>query len=182
VNNLKQVGLSFRIWALDNNDKYPMQVSVANGGTMELIGTGQPFMHFQVMSNELSTPAVLHCPQEQDQRRVRATTFQQIVSPGSPYQITFGTSNLSYFIGVDASDTSPEMFLCGDRNLVIDRHATSGRIITLTTNSVAAWNKPPPHKDRGHIGLADGSVQAMTDHVLWRAIRTNSVPNRLEFP
>src|SRR5690606_26159273 len=27
VNNLKQVGLAFRIWAGDNGDRYPMQVS-----------------------------------------------------------------------------------------------------------------------------------------------------------
>ena len=29
VNNLKQVGLAFRIWEGDNNDKYPMAVSTA---------------------------------------------------------------------------------------------------------------------------------------------------------
>src|SRR2546428_12227388 len=56
ANNLKQVGLSFRTWALDNGDKSPMQVSVTNGGTMELVGAGMTFMHFAVMSNELSTP------------------------------------------------------------------------------------------------------------------------------
>ena len=27
VNNLKQVGLSFRLWEGDNNDKYPMAVN-----------------------------------------------------------------------------------------------------------------------------------------------------------
>ncbi|HEY5233132.1 MAG TPA: prepilin-type N-terminal cleavage/methylation domain-containing protein [Verrucomicrobiae bacterium] len=27
VNNLKEVELSFRIWAGDNNDKYPMEIS-----------------------------------------------------------------------------------------------------------------------------------------------------------
>jgi type II secretory pathway pseudopilin PulG len=36
VNNLKQVGLAYRIWEGDNGDKYPMQTSVTNGGTMEL--------------------------------------------------------------------------------------------------------------------------------------------------
>src|SRR5438105_4650643 len=38
--NLKQIGLSFRTWALDHRDRYPMQVSTTNGGTMELAGTG----------------------------------------------------------------------------------------------------------------------------------------------
>ncbi|HTJ00370.1 MAG TPA: hypothetical protein VL527_15935, partial [Dongiaceae bacterium] len=36
VNNLKQIGLSFRLWSGDNDDKYPMQVSTATGGTREL--------------------------------------------------------------------------------------------------------------------------------------------------
>src|SRR5882724_2787082 len=40
VNNLKQVGVAFRTWALDNGDKYPPQVSVTNGGTMELVSGG----------------------------------------------------------------------------------------------------------------------------------------------
>ena len=37
VNNLKEIGLAYRIWAGDNGSKYPMEVSVTNGGTMELV-------------------------------------------------------------------------------------------------------------------------------------------------
>ncbi len=33
VNNLKQIGLAYRIWAGDNNDKYPMQTSITKNGT-----------------------------------------------------------------------------------------------------------------------------------------------------
>src|SRR5436309_481291 len=58
TNNLKQIGLAFRTWSLDNNDKFPMQVSVTNGGAMEIVGTGTAFAAFQVMSNELSAKAV----------------------------------------------------------------------------------------------------------------------------
>src|SRR5690349_8253126 len=62
TNNLKQIGLAFRTWALDNNDQFPFQVSATNGGTMELTGSGIASVHFQVMSNELSTPKILLCP------------------------------------------------------------------------------------------------------------------------
>src|SRR5882724_8113127 len=72
VNNLKQIGLAFRTWALDNNDKYPMQVSVTNGGAMEIVSTGTVFTVFQVMSNELSTPKILFCPEESDPKRIAA--------------------------------------------------------------------------------------------------------------
>jgi competence protein ComGC len=64
ANNVKQIGLAFRQWALDNNDKFPMQVPVANGGTMELVGSGVVYPHFRVMSNEFGTPKVLVCPED----------------------------------------------------------------------------------------------------------------------
>src|SRR5215471_5692191 len=76
VNNLKQIGLSFRTWALDNQDRFPMTVTPDQGGASEHIGVrklGQTgtsanslgvYGIFQVMSNELSTPAVVYCPSE----------------------------------------------------------------------------------------------------------------------
>src|ERR1035438_9589462 len=59
VNNLKQVGLAYRIWEGDNGDIYPMGISVTNGGSMEMVQTGNVLQTFQVMSNELSTPRIL---------------------------------------------------------------------------------------------------------------------------
>jgi prepilin-type N-terminal cleavage/methylation domain-containing protein len=38
--NLKQIGLSFSQCALDHDDKFPMQLAVTNGGTMELVDRG----------------------------------------------------------------------------------------------------------------------------------------------
>ena len=64
VNNLKQIGLAFRIWERDNGGKYPMQVSVTSGGVMELAVTGNVAGIFRVMSNELSTTKILVCPQD----------------------------------------------------------------------------------------------------------------------
>src|SRR3984957_15053798 len=37
VNNLKQVGLAFRVWAGDNSDRYPMAVSTNAGGALEKV-------------------------------------------------------------------------------------------------------------------------------------------------
>ncbi len=62
INNLKQVGLAFRVWEGDHGDKYPMAVSETNGGTMEFITGQNAFRHFLAMSNELSTPKILVCP------------------------------------------------------------------------------------------------------------------------
>jgi prepilin-type N-terminal cleavage/methylation domain-containing protein len=76
VNNLKQIGLAYVLWAGDHNDKFPMQVSIANtngGGTMELISTGNVLATFQIMSNELNTPKILYCTADKD--HTRATDF-----------------------------------------------------------------------------------------------------------
>jgi len=111
TNNLKQLGLAFRTWALDNNDKFPMEISVKNGGAMELINTGAVFAVFQVMSNELSTPQILYCPAE-DPKRIKATTFQSTIPMGTPpYVVPFTSdNNVSYFVGVDANQTKRKWF------------------------------------------------------------------------
>src|SRR5437660_5691311 len=70
VNNLQQIGIAFRTWALDNADKYPCNVSTNAGGVMQVCATGpdgfenHPAATFQVMSNELSTPLILVCPHD----------------------------------------------------------------------------------------------------------------------
>src|SRR5438128_7460621 len=38
TNNLKQCGLAFKTWAIDQSDNFPMKVSVANGGWQDFIG------------------------------------------------------------------------------------------------------------------------------------------------
>src|SRR5919106_6850190 len=61
TNNLRQTGLAFRIWANDNGDRYPMSVPADQGGSSEFKQTipgntvQSNFMHFAVMSNELTT-------------------------------------------------------------------------------------------------------------------------------
>ncbi len=80
VNNLKQDGLAFRLWEGDNGDKYPMAVSTNKNGTMEY--GGDVFHHFQVMSNELSTPKILACPAD---NRTAAATFAGLKNQNVSY-------------------------------------------------------------------------------------------------
>jgi competence protein ComGC len=175
VNNLKQVGLAFRIWALDNGDAFPMCIStnglltndlagpnpsgpprsVTNGpGTLELISSGQAFVHFRVMSNELSMPKVLVCPA--DKSKTFATNFDS----------GFSDRNVSYFVGTDARDIYPQMFLSGDRHLALNRKPLAPGLFTLTTtNPALSWTKSI-HNSDGNVGLADGSVQTCSSSTL----------------
>ena len=68
INHLKNVGLGLRIFATDNTDRFPWEVPVADGGTRELHALGEPFHSFQVLSNELSTPKILVCPQDKSKK------------------------------------------------------------------------------------------------------------------
>jgi len=41
VCDLKQIGLSYRQWALDHTNAYPMAISTNFGGTLEHVATGE---------------------------------------------------------------------------------------------------------------------------------------------
>jgi hypothetical protein len=77
--NLKQIGLAFRTWDL-SGDLYPQQIKQTYGGTMELAASGQVFVHFRVMSNELKTPDVLTCLQIR-QKSAPQTSARDLATP-----------------------------------------------------------------------------------------------------
>lgn len=155
---------------MDHGDKYPMQVSVTNGGTMELIGSGNVFVNFLVMSNELHTPKILWCP------------FDEKRMPASSFTTNFSDANISYFVGVDAVDTSPQMFLAGDDNLTMDGEAVKRGLLTIPTNSQIGWTATR-HKSAGNVALVDGSVQGFPASRLREAFNATGVAtNRLAMP
>jgi prepilin-type processing-associated H-X9-DG protein len=168
IANLKQIGVAFRLWEGDNGDKYPMAVSATNGGAMELVATGNVAACFQVMSNELSIPKILHCPA--DTGRIAATNFTT----------GFSGANISYFLIPDAVETYPQMILDGDDNLLVDGKRVQSGIINLWTNSHVGWTKDR-HQGIGNVGMADGSVQQVTNEGFkWTA--APGATNRLLIP
>jgi prepilin-type N-terminal cleavage/methylation domain-containing protein len=160
VNNLKMIGLSFKTWALDNNDLFPMQVSVTNGGTMELIANGKTFPSFAVMSNELSTPRVLLCPKEMDSVRRPASSFSAILPP-VPGLVPLTDGNISYFINAEATDSGPAQVLSGDHTLSISNVLLKPGLHFVPSTQSLTWHKrthPKDAKGVGNILLSDGSV------------------------
>jgi prepilin-type processing-associated H-X9-DG protein len=169
VNLLKEIGLSYRLWAQDNGDLYPMQVSVTNGGAIELVATGNVVAVFQAMSNELSTPKILFCPD--DLQHQFATNFSSIAS-----------TNISYFVGLDATSRFPVAFLAGDDNFAVSgAPAKSGRL-DISSDSSDNWTTVR-HNRRGNIGLVDGSVWPTSDNLLVEKLQaTGLATNRLAIP
>ncbi len=200
TNNLKQIGLSFKTWALDNGDAFPTKVAAADGGYADYIGQRNlnsaqnlskgTFGFFMVMSNELSTPKVVICPSE-NEARLQASTFAGSIPVNSANIVPYTNDlNTSYFVGVDAVDTNPSMFLTGDHNLGSDGNLTPlvGFVtypgppykpdfkVSLGTNFVlnagVGW-LDSVHSKQGNIGLADGSVQQYSRSRLQEALQNS---------
>jgi prepilin-type N-terminal cleavage/methylation domain-containing protein len=179
VNNLKQIGLAVRQWAMDNGDAYPSRVPGSGGGAVAVTGNDQggaascvgvasaTWGIYNVMSNELSTPKILYCTSEFQADRTAANTFG--------YTNFYNNSFVSYFFGVDCDETYPQMFLAGDHNLGSGNPPTDaytgntgyrGGCYALGTNYVGAnVTQTSPgwmdnmHQKQGNIALGDGSVQ-----------------------
>jgi len=215
TNNLKQDGLAFRQWAIDNGDRYPMLVGSAQGGPWGAVA-GTPgtvsasfvsgaagtwgnysWQVFAVMSNELNTPKILACPAEYDSARQVATTFATSVPPGQQGLAFNIRSNVSYFIGVDADETQPQMMLAGDHAMgqgvaANNNAANTGWIgiyapntaLGTATNGAAAWMDNSQHGKQGNVGLSDGSVQGWSISKLREGLKNTADPNnnRLLFP
>ncbi len=123
VNNLKQIGLAFRMFATDHDDRFPGSVPYIEGGAQEAVPTGNNFrnggedqfiwMHFGAMRNELNTPKILISPPDS---RTEATNFDY-ESDNEPFN---HNSNISYIIGHEANETQPSTVLSGNRDIFND--------------------------------------------------------------
>lgn len=133
--NLKQIGIAYRTWENDYNDRYPQSYNANNntlfqfgpnaylldwawqipapglGGQVMTAATGfgvpGTYQVFQVMSNELNNPKIVLCPA--DGRPVAGTPTDFIKG--------FDDSVVSYFVGIQCDETFPAMILSGDRNI-----------------------------------------------------------------
>lgn len=148
VNHLKQIGLAFRMWSNDHGEKFPWDVPVGRGGTKDFAATGEAWRHFQAISNELSNPKVLACPN--DPKRTRVADFAAL-----------NNSHVSYFIGLSADETRPQTILSGDRNIAVSNKLLSG-VVTVETNIVLNWTSDL-HINAGNLALADGSASQMNN-------------------
>lgn len=170
VNNLKQVALAFRIWSGDNGDLYPMAILTNQHGGPLYANTDSMIRYFQVMSNELSTPKVLICPAEIE--RYPATNFGT----------GFANQHASYFIGLEADENRPNMFLSGDRTLDNGNLMNNGTML-LSSNQNLFWQPKKIHRGNGDVAMTDGSVSQLDNSRLKNAVaRTGIGVTYLVFP
>jgi len=213
TNNLKQDGLGTRQWAIDNGDRYPSTVTSAQGGPWGppagqagTLAAGPEgswaqyiWQNFAVMSNELNTPKIVYCPAEWDSARSNSTTFASSLPAGQVGSPFNGRFSVSYFVGVDADETQPQMFLYGDHAMGNGQSANNnaasvgyGNVYAPTNNTTgtggvtpgASWMDNSQHGKQGNVALSDGSVQGFSISKLREGLKNTGDPrsNRLLFP
>lgn len=144
ANNLKQIGLAFKVFANDNDDRFPYRVAGWAAGA----GNGYPaninpggaaanqrvWTHMFAMSNELGSAKILTCPGDRNKLNNMKADFTTTAPNG--YQAglvnadngavtavqyanygTLGKDNATSFtVGLSADETQPNSILSGDRN------------------------------------------------------------------
>ncbi|MBX3748232.1 MAG: hypothetical protein KF833_23225 [Verrucomicrobiae bacterium] len=154
VNNLKGIGLSFRIFASEHQDRHPMQL--ASGPANSEATDPFPIGILLSLSNQIRRPASLACPT--DLRR-----------PANRWD-DLSPRHLSYFFGMDVDEARPHSLLAGDRNLTVGGRPVVSGWHQVTSNSLLGWSDAM-HRASGNVGLADGSVQQATAHRLREQVR-----------
>jgi len=190
--NLKQIALSFKLYAADHDQKFPQfDYSDSSSGNPSSSQPLPVWKYFSALSNELGIAKILVCPQDSRRWTNHAYTFSN--GPEGLAHISKQNLAISYFVGLNVEETKPNMILTGDRNLAPRRNAalyssTNGAAVDVSTNAV--WQTLPNqtfHENASYYALADGSVQQASNDRLQEALRlardsygTNA--NRFLFP
>jgi hypothetical protein len=201
VNNLKNVGLAFRIFSTDNGDRFPFEIQSVDGGTADFTNANQIGAQFQALSNELSTPKIVICPS--DAGKQEATNWAKNFTNGPANNN--GTFNspcvtLSYTVSMDAQETYPQSFLSSDRNMTnlsatpkrdLSNEKTAQGPVSMgsgTDNNTAkvangaGWDGDV-HVNQGNACMGDGSVQQLSSARLRDQLRNSGTgQNTFYFP
>ncbi len=95
-NNLRQIGLALKVWALEHNDQYPFNVSTNLGGSLELCDIGNDGFdrnaraHLLIISSDLGDTALLVCPN--DPAKHPAVNFTVLQDGNLSYLMRTGTN------------------------------------------------------------------------------------------
>lgn len=174
MNNLHLIGSGYFMWSEANDDKFPWQVPVINGGTEELIPNGQAFDHFLVLSNYPIQPTRLVCPT--DNSRSEAEDYEH-----------FSNRNLSYFADLVTRTNSPTVsILAGDRHLQADGQPLKPGLFAYSRNITVGWTHEL-HSNSGGASLgvllfADGHGETKREQLTEVFQRGNLATNLLVIP
>ena len=176
MNNLRQIGLGLRLWADNNEGKYPWKVEQAlGGGKPNGSGTNRVNFQLSLASNELSATKILLCPN--DVRKVRATNFASLA-----------LTNISYALCLEADDRRPRVILATDRGISgFDFTGLPDNVNCFILSSpdtaarTAKWRRHVCHgANAGTVVLGDGSAQQLNDSRLVQTLLGYDIPTETD--
>ncbi|HXR05960.1 MAG TPA: type II secretion system protein [Candidatus Acidoferrum sp.] len=172
LNNLKEIGTGYRLWAEDHGDLVPAQQSVSNGGWGDFLTNANQgsncWMNYAIMGNEMGqSPRLVVCPA--DERQAALT-----------YTNGFDNTHVSYFVGVTANGVYPQSIQGGDRNLGggnkpdpdygFSPKSGKGNDVTFPLSGPVSWSLKMHSEGNtsgsGNILLGDGSGQQTSSDYL----------------
>lgn len=163
ISNLKQIGLAYQIFASDNDDKFPWQVTNSLAFRNERLA----WLPYQAMSNELQSSKVLCCPEDKSRVGFIASDFNLGKSMNERSLARLGNNAVSYFTAVDVTRSLPQAILAGDRNLAPSEtapaYSSRGGVVKIPVSSVWSTHESNRlHDNQGNILFADGSAQLVS--------------------
>ncbi len=160
ANNLRLIGRAFLIWGSDHGGEHPWWVPKAEGGQHPLY-SGNAWVEFAFISNELATPKILACPSDPELHGI-ATDFSSS-SQGGFLNSSYRANALSYFISLDTEASLPAVALSGDRDFNVtgggaacSTGVNNASFISAGRDEIAWTNRV--HHGTGNILLNDGQV------------------------
>lgn len=156
ANNLKQLGISFRVFAEEGGGR--------TGGAPVLEDATRYYAWLLSRSNELTVPKVLVCPLDRG-RRSTVANWSEFAAAGARNRA------ISYAAAPDATEKRPTGLLFADRGIEaspplppFSYRAPRAVLGDLGTNAAVlsanlTWTSNALHRGFGYVALADGSVQ-----------------------
>ena len=168
-NNQKQLVLALAMFADENDGRYPWWLDPPDGTK----GYTWTWQHFYLLSNEIVTPKVLHCPS--DSERSIAQNFGD--GPDGLAHPQNQNKAVSFAIGTEARVCEPRLHLVTDRNAVGETDRSNCGVAGITdfitifghreVGLVRAEWDGTIHRSAGNMGLVDGSVQQLSSRALF---------------
>ena len=183
INVIKQVAMGLRLFANDNDSRYP-------DASTNITSSTNLWKLFQLAQNDISSPRILVC--SKDTERAPASDFLtgSGSSSGSFAHPSKRNLALSYFYASGADEGKPTRLLIGDRNLTRDPNRSDespGTVFLSGTQRLGStkedfkglrWNAKI-HERGGNIAFMDGSAQQLTSHKLREALGKTGDTNNL---
>ena len=179
INNLRHVAFAYRVFASENDDKFPFRItnSLAYGNVT------QAWLHFQTLSNELGSARNLICPSDRSRLDDTALDFLTGPAAGPTSLSSKGNAAVSYTASLDADKTQLSTILTSDRHFATNSNNLVERVYLTSTNLAAPSWTSSQHNGAGSFALSDSSVQQVTSADLAHQVRQQGIAtNRLPLP